>query len=169
MPATVIGICDVPGLVVPGAILVAAVVGAHLVWIVAMVRDRKRPALDWGLRFVLGGAVALVAATVLGQHLGSLYAAGRRLEARAMVTRAALACALVALGVKGISLALTRLGLVPPSELVWILGWPLQKQPPSPAGIAGARPSAAGWSARLHGSLFPHRRTASPCRARGRG
>jgi hypothetical protein len=74
-----------------------------------------------------------VAATVLGQHLGSLYGAGRRLEATATVTRAALACALVAVAAKGIPLGLTRLGLVPPSELVWILGWPLQKQPPSPA------------------------------------
>jgi hypothetical protein len=78
VPATVIGICDVPGLVVPGAILVAAVVGAHLVWIVAMVRDRKRPALDWGLRFVLGGAVALVAAAVLGLALALELASGPR-------------------------------------------------------------------------------------------
>jgi hypothetical protein len=89
VPATVVGICDAPGLLVPGALLVVAVVGAHLVWIVAMVRSRKRPELDWGLRFVLGGAVALVAATALGLALALDLASGPRV---------ALAYATLALG-----------------------------------------------------------------------
>jgi hypothetical protein len=66
VPAIAVGICDVPALLTAGALAVTAAVGSHLVWIAGMVRSRKRPALDWGLRFVLTGAVGLVAATLVG-------------------------------------------------------------------------------------------------------
>ena len=39
----------------------------------------------------------------------------------------------VVLVIKGVPLALKATGLAPTSVLVWTLGWPFQKQPPSPA------------------------------------
>jgi hypothetical protein len=66
VPATVVGIVGSRALLAAGAFAVAAAVAAHLGWIVGMVRDRKRPALDWGLRFALTGALALVPAAALG-------------------------------------------------------------------------------------------------------
>ncbi len=69
VPTTVVGILTSRALLVAGALAVAAAVLAHLAWILAMVRGRHRPALDWGLRFVLAGALALVPATALGLAL----------------------------------------------------------------------------------------------------
>jgi hypothetical protein len=80
VPATVVGICASPALLAAGALAIAAVVAGHLVWIAAMVRSRKRPALDWGLRFVLTGAGALVAAAPLGLALALDLAGGPRVS-----------------------------------------------------------------------------------------
>ena len=89
VPATVIGIAASRWLLVAGALAAAAAVVAHLAWIVAMVRSRKRPSLDWGLRFVLTGALALAPATALGLGLAFDLLAGPRV---------ALAYAALALG-----------------------------------------------------------------------
>jgi hypothetical protein len=66
VPAVVLGLVGAPALVAPGAVAVAAAGAGHLLWIVRIVRDCRRPALDWGLRFALTGAAFLVPATVLG-------------------------------------------------------------------------------------------------------
>lgn len=78
VPAVVAGLLAAPALLLPGALLVAAALAAHAAWVVAMVRRRKRPALDWGLRFVLTGAVFLVPATALGLALALGWLSGPR-------------------------------------------------------------------------------------------
>jgi len=89
VPATVAGILASRTLLAAGALAVAAAVVAHLAWILEIVRGRKRPTLDWGLRFVLTGALALVPATGLGLALAFDALAGPRV---------ALAYAALALG-----------------------------------------------------------------------
>ena len=88
-PAVVVGLGGVRPLLLGGALAIAAAVAAHLVWIVAMVRSRKRPALDDGLRLVLTGAAMLPVATTLGLGLALDLLGGPRV---------ALAYAAVALG-----------------------------------------------------------------------
>jgi hypothetical protein len=67
VPLVVAGIlAGTPVVLVPGALGVAAAVAGHVTWVVRMVRERKRPALDWGLRLVLTGTAYLVAATGMG-------------------------------------------------------------------------------------------------------
>ena len=89
VPAIVLGICASPALLAAGALGVTAAVAGHLVWLAAMVRSRKRPALDWGLRFVLTGAGALALVTPLGLALAFDLTGGPRV---------ALAYAALALG-----------------------------------------------------------------------
>jgi Cytochrome C and Quinol oxidase polypeptide I len=89
VPATVIGIVASPGLLAAGALSITVALVGHLVWIAGMVRGRRRPALDWGLRFVLTGALALVPAAALGLALAFGLLAG---------PRAALAYATLAFG-----------------------------------------------------------------------
>jgi hypothetical protein len=84
LPAVVLGLLGVPALVAPGALAVALAAVGHVVWVVRMARHRKRPQLDWGLRFVLTGTVFLLPVTALGlgfalglvsgPQLGSSYA-----------------------------------------------------------------------------------------------
>src|SRR5262249_10647045 len=88
VPALIAGLLAAPALVGPGALLVAALV-AHAAGIAAMVWRRKRPALDWGLRFALTGTAFLVPAGGLGLALAVSVASG---------PRAALAYAVLALG-----------------------------------------------------------------------
>jgi hypothetical protein len=78
VPAVVVGILASPGLLAAGALAVAAAVLAHVAWVRDMVRGRRRPSLDWGLRFVLTGALALVPATGLGVALALDLLAGPR-------------------------------------------------------------------------------------------
>lgn len=78
VPATVIGLLTHRGLLAAGALAVAAATAAHLAWVVGMVRGRRRPTLDWGLRFVLTGAAALVPAAALGLGLAFDVLAGPR-------------------------------------------------------------------------------------------
>jgi hypothetical protein len=78
VPAVVVGILASPGLLAAGALAVAAAVLAHIAWVHDMVRGRRRPSLDWGLRFVLTGALALVPATALGVALALDLLAGPR-------------------------------------------------------------------------------------------
>jgi hypothetical protein len=84
VPALVLGLLGVPALVAPGALAVALAALGHTVWVVRMARHRKRPQLDWGLRFVLTGTAFLLPVTALGlgfafdllsgPQLGSSYA-----------------------------------------------------------------------------------------------
>ncbi len=62
----------------PGAVAVAAAIGAHVAWVVAMVRNRRRPALDAGLRLLLMGTAGLVVATAMGLGFASGLLAGPR-------------------------------------------------------------------------------------------
>jgi hypothetical protein len=80
VPAVVAGLLAQERLVtVAGAAGVAAAVAGHLVWIAGLVRGRRRPALDWGLRFVLTGAALLVPAALLGLGLALDLVSGPRL------------------------------------------------------------------------------------------
>jgi hypothetical protein len=69
VPFLVVGLLTSRILAVAGAAAVAAVVAAHLATVVHIVRDRKRPTLDWPVCFLLGGAVLLVPAALLGLTL----------------------------------------------------------------------------------------------------
>jgi hypothetical protein len=89
VPATVLGILGHRALLAAGALAVAAAVGAHLAWVVVMLRGRRRPRLDWGLRFVLAGALALLPATGIALALAFEVLGGPRV---------ALAYATLALG-----------------------------------------------------------------------
>ncbi|HEX9820498.1 MAG TPA: hypothetical protein VGD07_12930 [Methylomirabilota bacterium] len=109
VPATVLGILGSGALLAAGALAVAAAVGAHLAWVLDMVRGSRRPALDWGLRFVLAGAFALVPATVLGLALAFGTLAGPRV---------ALAYAALALGAWA-SLTIAGMLLKIVAFLVW--------------------------------------------------
>jgi hypothetical protein len=53
-------------LLVEGVIAVAVALAVHVAWVVSFARHRKRPALDWGLRFVLTGTACVAPATGLG-------------------------------------------------------------------------------------------------------
>jgi hypothetical protein len=64
---------------IAGAVLVTATVVGHLAWVAGMVWRRKRPRLDWGLRFVLTGAVCLLPAAGLGLGFAAGFWSGPRL------------------------------------------------------------------------------------------
>jgi hypothetical protein len=78
VPGVALGLLVAPWLVVPSALAVAGALAAHGAWIVGAVRNRKRPALDWGLRFVLTGAAFLVPGTALGLGLALGILSGPR-------------------------------------------------------------------------------------------
>lgn len=65
-PLLVAGLMAAPALVVPGAVALAMASAGHVVWVVSMARDGKRPGLDWGLRFVVTAAGFLPLGTALG-------------------------------------------------------------------------------------------------------
>jgi metal-sulfur cluster biosynthetic enzyme len=88
-PGVVAGLLAVPALLRPSAIVVAAALAAHLTWIWRIARTRKRPELDWGLRFVLTASGFLIAAAAVGLALAFDLVSG---------PRAALAYAVLALG-----------------------------------------------------------------------
>jgi hypothetical protein len=69
VPAVVAGLLLDRTLLVAGALAVGAAVAAHVGSVTLMVRRRKRPALDWGLRLVLTGTAFLVPASLLGLGL----------------------------------------------------------------------------------------------------
>jgi hypothetical protein len=79
VPLVVAGILvDARPVLVAGALAVAGAVGGHVAWVVGMVRERKRPTLDWGLRLVLTGTAFLVLATGMGLGLSVGVVAGPR-------------------------------------------------------------------------------------------
>ena len=89
VPAVVLGLALDSPLTVAGALAVTAAVGGHLAWVLEMLRTRKRPALDWGLRFAVAGTAFLVPAGLLGLALALELTGG---------PRAALAYGVLALG-----------------------------------------------------------------------
>jgi hypothetical protein len=109
VPAVVLGLLGAPGLLVAGALAVAAAVGAHAAWMCEMVQGRKRPGLDRGLRFVLTATVFLAPAAVLGVAMAMDRLAGPRV---------ALAYAVVALG-GWVSLTIVGMMLKIVPFLVW--------------------------------------------------
>jgi metal-sulfur cluster biosynthetic enzyme len=108
-PGVVAGLLVVPALLIPGAIAVAAALAAHLTWVWRMARTRKRPALDWGLRFVLTASGFLIAAGALGLALAFDLLSGPRV---------ALAYAVLALG-GWVSLTIVGMTLKIIPFLVW--------------------------------------------------
>lgn len=78
VPAVVVGLLAAPGLLVAGALAVAVTAAAHAAWIGEMAGARKRPGLDWGLRFVLTATVFLAPAAVLGVLMAMDRLAGPR-------------------------------------------------------------------------------------------
>jgi hypothetical protein len=69
VPALVIGLLTSKVLAVAGASGVAVAVAAHLAFVVRIAGGRRRPTLDWPVCFLLGGAVLLVPAALLGLAL----------------------------------------------------------------------------------------------------
>ena len=108
VPAVVLGLLGVPGLLVAGALAVAAAVGAHGAWICEMAWWRRRPNLDWGLRFVLTATAFLPPAAVLGVALAADRLSGPRV---------AIAYTIVTLGWVSLTIAGMMLKIVP--FLVW--------------------------------------------------
>jgi hypothetical protein len=135
VPATVCGVLQHPWLLAAGGIAMAGVVAGHLAWLVRIVRTRRRPALDWGLRFVLAGAVFLVAATALGLAFAFDVAGGPRLG---------LAYATLALaGWASLTIVGMMLKIVP--FLVWYRAYgPLVGRAPIPTLAELAWPAAEG-------------------------
>jgi hypothetical protein len=109
VPLVVLGLLGVHGLLVAGTLAVAAAAGAHVAWVCEMACGRKRPGLDWGLRFVLTATAFLAPAVVLGVALATDRLAGPRV---------ALAYAVVTLG-GWISLTIVGMMLKIVPFLVW--------------------------------------------------
>ncbi|MBI1847770.1 MAG: hypothetical protein HYR86_12450 [Candidatus Rokubacteria bacterium] len=66
-PAIVVGLLVDSGIVLVAGALCATAAGAgHLVWLLDIMRTRKRRQLDWGLRFVLTAAAFLPLAMLMG-------------------------------------------------------------------------------------------------------
>lgn len=66
VPAVVLGSLGVPGLTVAGTLAVIVAATGHAAWVVGFATRRKRPRLDWGLRFVLTGTAFLLPAALMG-------------------------------------------------------------------------------------------------------
>jgi hypothetical protein len=78
-PVLVLGLLtDTRLLVLAGAFLLTVAVAAHVGWLAGIARARKRPRLDWGLRFVLAGAGFLAAATLAGLAMAADVVSGPR-------------------------------------------------------------------------------------------
>ncbi len=109
VPAVVVGLLGVPTLVPLGALAVAAAAVSHAWWVIKMARARKRPDLDWGLRFALTAAMFLAPAVALGVALAAGLLSG---------PRAALAYAVVIVG-GWVSLTIAGMMLKIVPFLVW--------------------------------------------------
>jgi hypothetical protein len=98
-----------PAHVVPAAAAVAVALGVHAWWVAGFARRRKRPTLDWGLRFVLTGTACLAPSGGLGLALALGLEWG---------PRAALAYAVLTLG-GWVSLTIVGMMLKIVPFLVW--------------------------------------------------
>lgn len=146
VPVLVAGIVTSSALAAAGAAAVAAAVVAHGAWIVGMARSARRPALDWGLRFVLTGAACLAPATALGLALAIGLLAGPRFG---------LAYAILALGGWGsLTIAGMMLKIVP--FLVWyrVYSGRVGKGPvPTLAQLSSPRAEAAAYALLAGGTI----------------
>lgn len=79
VPLVVAGLLgDWPRAVAVGALALGGVVAGHGWWMLGIARSRRRPALDWALRFVLTGLGFLVPAAALGLAFGLGLVGGPR-------------------------------------------------------------------------------------------
>jgi hypothetical protein len=108
-PVLVAGLVAAPALVLAGALALAAAAVGHVVWVIAMARGRRRPGLDWGLRFILTGSGFLPLGTALGLALALDLLSGPRI---------ALAYAVLLLG-GWVSLSIVGMMLKIVPFLVW--------------------------------------------------
>jgi hypothetical protein len=145
-PVLVTGLLAAPGLIAPGAAALAAAAAGHVVWVVSMARGRKRPGLDWGLRFVLTAAAFLPLGTVLGLALAFDLLSGPRV---------ALAYAVLVLGGwASLSVVGMMLKIVP--FLVWYRVYSPQvgrAQVPTLAALGWPAAEAAAWALLTAGVL----------------
>lgn len=109
LPSVVLGLVGVRGLLVPGALAVATAAGSHAWWVLEVARGRKRPGLDWGLRFTLTATVFILPAVLLGVSLAADLLSGPRV---------ALAYAVIVLG-GWVSLTIVGMMLKVVPFLVW--------------------------------------------------
>jgi hypothetical protein len=110
---------------------------AHASWVIQMVRSRKRPGLDWGLRFTLTGTAFVLPATTLGLALAADLASG---------PRAALAYAVFALG-GWVSFTIVGMMLKIVPFLVWYRVYsPRAGREPVPTLAQLSSPMLEGWS-----------------------
>jgi hypothetical protein len=137
-PVLVTGLVAAPGLIAPGAAALAAAAAGHVVWVISMARGRKRPGLDWGLRFVLAAAGFLPLGTVLGLALAFDLLSGPRV---------ALAYAVLVLGGwASLSIVGMMLKIVP--FLVWYRVYSPQvgrTQVPTLAALGWPAAEATAW------------------------
>lgn len=109
VPAVVLGLLGVPGLTLPGALAVTGAAAGHARWVVGFAQRRRRPRLDWGLRFVLTGTAFLLPAAAMGLGFALDLLSG---------PRAALAYAALTLG-GWVSLTIAGMMLKIVPFLVW--------------------------------------------------
>lgn len=109
VPAVVLGLLGVPGLTLPGALAVTGAAAGHARWVAGFAQRRRRPRLDWGLRFVLTGTAFLLPAASMGLGFALDLLSG---------PRAALAYAVLTLG-GWVSLTIAGMMLKIVPFLVW--------------------------------------------------
>jgi hypothetical protein len=147
VPAVAGGLLTGAGVaIVVGALAVAAAIAGHLVWLADMVRTRRRPRLDWGLRLMLAGAAFLPLASLLGLGFALDVLRGPRLG---------LAYAVVVLG-GWVSLTIAGMMLKIAPFLVWYRVYaPLAGRAPVPALAELSWPAAerAAWALLTGGTL----------------
>jgi hypothetical protein len=137
-PVLVTGLVAAPGMIAPGAAALAAAAAGHVVWVISMARGRKRPELDWGLRFALTAAGFLPLGTVLGLALAFDLLSGPRV---------ALAYAVLVLG-GWVSLSIVGMMLKIVPFLVWyrVYGPQVGRAPvPTLAALSWPAAEAVAW------------------------
>jgi hypothetical protein len=136
VPVLVTGLAvDRAALVLPGAVAAVVTLGVHGVWVAGLMRRRRRPALDWGLRFVLTGTACLVPAAALGLALALGLGGGPRV---------ALAYAVLGLG-GWVSLTIVGMMLKIVPFLVWYRVYaPRAGRQPVPTLAQLSRPGVEG-------------------------
>jgi hypothetical protein len=139
VPAVTMGLLfSAPALLEAGAMAVAAAAAGHLAWVAAMVRGRRRPRLDWGLRMALTGAAYLVPGAVIGLGLAADAVSGPRF---------AVAYAVLLFG-GWISLTIAGMMLKIVPFLVWYRRYAPRagtERVPSLADLSSPRAEAAAW------------------------
>jgi len=146
-PVLAMGLMAMPALIAPGALALATAAAGHVAWVIAMARGRKRPALDWGLRFILTAIGFLPLGTALGLALALDLASGPRI---------ALAYTVLLLG-GWVSLSIVGMMLKIVPFLVWYRVYsPLVGRRPVPVLAELGWPAAEGvaWALLTAGFLF---------------